>query len=192
MNLNDRGRALEDQFFAKEDEKQISALRDAKKKKATVAALREASGMDDEEVLNKLVEIGISAETVAAVSLVPLVEVAWADGEMQDNEREAILDGAKSKGIEEGSDAYEVLSGWLRKRPSKELFIAWSGYIEALDAQLTAEQLKVLRRQVIERARAVATAAGGFLGLKKISDPEEKMLARLDAAFDVRASKSSE
>jgi hypothetical protein len=188
VDLKDRERALEDQFFLKQEAKQIAALKDAEQREATKEGLRSASSIDDDGVLDKLVEIGISADSLAAVSLVPLVEVAWADGRMQDDERDAILKGAKGTGIEEGSGAHELLAGWLRQKPDAELFTAWSGYIEALREQLTAEQLEILRRQVIDRARAVAAAAGGFLGIKKISDDEERALAHLDAAFDGPAS----
>ena len=184
MDLKDREKVLEDQFFLKQEAKQIAALKDAEEREATREGLRSASGIDDDGVLDKLVEIGISADTLAAVSLVPLVEVAWANGRMQDDERDAILKGAHATGVEEGSGAHELLAGWLTEKPDAELFKAWSGYIEALREQLAAEQLEVLRRQVIDRARAVAAAAGGFLGIKKISDDEERALARLDAAFD--------
>ena len=192
MDLKDRERALENQFFQKEEAKKIAALREVQEKAETKAGLRTASGIDDDGVLDKLVEIGISAETVAAVSLVPLVHVAWADEQIQDNERDAILQGAHGKGIEEGSGAYELLAGWLKEKPGEELFAAWSGYIEALEEQLTAEQLQIVRRQVIDRARAVAAAAGGFLGFKRISDSEERALARLEAAFDAGAPRTDE
>jgi hypothetical protein len=189
VELKDRGRALEDQFFQKEEAKKIADLRDKKAKLETKEALRTASGLDDDGVLDRLVEIGISAKTLAAVSLVPLVVVAWADGEMDKREEEAILHGAKGKGIEEGSDAYELLSTWLKRKPGNDLFDAWAGYIEALDHALTGEQLKVLKRQVIDRARAVAESAGGFLfgAIGRVSSEEKDAIAKLEAVFDRRA-----
>ena len=187
VDLDDRGRALENQFFQKEEARKIAALREAQEKAEAKEGLRRASGIDDDGVLDELVEIGISAATLAAISLVPLVHVAWADERIQDNERDAILQGAHGKGIEEGSGAYELLAGWLKEKPGKELFAAWSDYIKALEEQLTAAQLQILRRQVLDRARAVAAAAGGFLGLKTISDSEERALARLEAVFDAGA-----
>jgi hypothetical protein len=41
-----------------------------------------------------------------------------------------------------------------------------------------------LRETVIGQARAVAEAAGGFLGLGKVSPAEDEMLRRLERAFD--------
>ena len=94
---------------------------------------------------------------------------------------------AQGKGIEPGSAAHDLLAGWLKTRPGPELVKAWRAYVAALDQQLTAGQLEILQRQVIGRARAVAEAAGGILGLKKISDSEKKVLVELEAAFHQRA-----
>jgi hypothetical protein len=188
VDLKDRGKALEDEFFRKEESKQLAALKDKKERGEQRKALAAASGMTDEAVLDKLIDSGITAETMTAVSLVPLVAVAWADGSIQDNERNAILASAKGKGIEEGSAAYEMLSAWLARKPGRDLVKAWESYIEALDAKLTGEQIKILKRQVMDRARDVASAAGGFIGIGKISGDEEKVLERLEAAFDRRAS----
>src|SRR5262245_66141994 len=84
--------------------------------------LRKASGMSDDAVLDKLVALGLKANTIAALSLVPLIAVAWADGTIQDNERSAILQGAHGKGLEQGSDGHELLQTWLSKQPDDQLF----------------------------------------------------------------------
>lgn len=184
VDLDDRRKALEDKFFKDLEAKQIEELRSKKARESTKEALRKASGMSDDEVLDRLVELGISAETVSAMSLVPLIQVAWADGEVQENERNAIIHFAEGKGIEKESPAHTLLSGWLARRPGVDLLDAWVSYIHALDEHLTAEQRKILKRQVIDKARTIAESAGGFLGFKKISREEEDMLAKLEAAFD--------
>lgn len=182
--LDDRRRSLEDEFFHKENQKDLAALRDKLAAQSTKEDLRKASGMDDEEVLDKLVEMGISANTVTALSLVPLIKVAWADGEIQDSERDAILQGAQGKGIEKGSSSFELLDAWLSKQPDDQLFNAWSGYIKTLRRELTEEQGKILKDQVVRFATLVAESAGGFLGFNKVSSDEKKALAWIEQAFD--------
>src|SRR5262245_56592443 len=145
--------------------------------------LRKVSGMTDEAVLDKLVHLGLSADTIAALSLVPMIQVAWADGAIQDNERTAILQGAHGKGLEEGSDGYELLQRWLERQPGDELFTAWEAYIKALASQLNDEQNRLLKNQIVGFAKLVATAAGGILGFGKVSASEEKVLHRIEAAF---------
>lgn len=183
QTLEDRGRALENQFFDKENKAKIAAMKEKLDAQKTREDLRKASGMTDEAVLEKLVELGLRANTIAALSLVPLITVAWADGEIQDSERSAILQGAHGKGLEEGTDGYELLQSWLKVRPAAELFVAWEAYIKALAAQLNEEQNRLLKSQIVGFAKMVATSAGGLLGLGKISSAEEKALRQIEAAF---------
>ena len=183
VTLEERGRALENQFFEKENQKKLEAMRARESAQATRDELRKASGMTDDAVLDKLVGLGLKTNTIAALSLVPLIEVAWADGEIQDNERNAILQGAHGKGLEQGSDGYELLQSWLRKKPTSELFDAWDAYIKALASQLNDEQNKLLKNQIVGFAKMVAASAGGFLGIGKVSAGEEKVLSRIESAF---------
>ena len=181
--LEDRRKALEDEFFHKEDQRKIDQMKGKLSAQQTREELKKVSGMSDDAVLDKLVSLGLRANTVAALSLVPLILVAWADGKIQDNEREAILQGAHGKGLEEGTDGYELLQTWLKKPPSDELFTAWEGYIKALAAQLNDEQNRLLKNQIVGFAKMVAAAAGGILGFGKVSATEEAVLHRIEAAF---------
>ena len=130
-----------------------------------------------------LVDREFASVIKAALSLVPLLMVAWADGTVQDNERNAILQGAHGKGLEEGTDGYELLQTWLAKRPSDDLFAAWEAYIKALAGQLNDEQNRLLKTQIVNFAKVVAESAGGFLGVGRVSSTEEKVLARIADAF---------
>jgi hypothetical protein len=181
--LEERGKALENQFYEKQDKEKLAVMKEKLEDQASKDDLRKASGMTDDAVLEKLVHLGLKANTIAALSLVPLIEVAWADGEIQDNERTAILQGAHGKGLEQGSDGYELLQSWLKKQPSSELLEAWEAYIKALASQLNDEQNRLLKNQIVGFAKMVAAAAGGFLGIGRVSASEEKVLARIESAF---------
>jgi hypothetical protein len=183
VTLEERGRALENQFYEKENQEKLHVMKDKLDAQRSKDELRKASGMSDEAVLDKLVTLGLRANTIAALSLVPLIQVAWADGEIQDNERTAILQGAHGKGLEQGTGGYELLQTWLAKRPNDELFTAWEAYIKALAAQLNDEQNRLLRNQIVGFAKLVATSAGGILGFGKVSQTEERVLARIESAF---------
>ena len=184
VTLEERGRALENQFYDKENKEKLAALKHKLDEQRSKDDLRKASGMTDEAVLDKLVHLGLSGQTIAALSLVPLIQVAWADGAVQDNERTAILQGAHGKGLEQGTPGYELLQGWLTKQPSDELLDAWEAYIKALAAQLNDEQNRLLKNQIVGFAKMVAASAGGFLGIGRVSASEEKVLHRIEAAFN--------
>jgi hypothetical protein len=183
VTLEERGRALENQFYDKENQEKLAAMKHKLDTQRSKEDLRRASGMTDDAVLEQLVALGLRGNTVAALSLVPLIQVAWADGAVQDSERSAILAGAHGKGLEEGSDGYDLLQGWLDHRPADALFTAWEAYIKALASQLNDEQNRLLRNQIVGFAKLVATAAGGILGFGKVSSAEEQVLHRIEAAF---------
>jgi hypothetical protein len=181
--LDDRRAALEDEFFHKENQKKLEALRQQLSATETKEELKKASGMSDEAVLDKLVELGLRGPTVAALSLVPLIAVAWADGELQENERESILQAANAKGMSAGTPGHEILTSWLAEKPDESLFEAWEGYMKALLSQLNDEQVRILKNQIVGFARVIAESAGGFLGFAKVSGSEEKALQRVEKAF---------
>ncbi len=184
-DLRARRRALEEQFFYSEKSLQLKRLRKEQEKREAREDLSKASGVTDDAVLDKLIKLGIHSETMAALSLVPVIEVAWCDLEMEDKEKKAIMDAAKGEGIEEGDPVHDLLLGWLEKKPGDQLLQTWIDYVQALDEQLTVEERATLKKQVMDRARHVAEAAGGLLGLAKISGAEKEMLAKLEAAFDL-------
>jgi hypothetical protein len=182
--LGDRRKALEEEFFAKHNQQLLRQLRETTAAKAKHEALAAASGITDAAVLAQLAVVGLSSETVAALSLVPLVEVAWADGSLDDKERGALLAAAEHAGLSKDSASYQLLEEWSRQRPSPRLLAAWKAYVTALARMLDVQATQALKQDLLGRAREVAEAAGGFLGLgKRISSAEQAVLTELEQAF---------
>jgi hypothetical protein len=182
--LGDRRKALEEEFFAKQNRQLLRELQRTTAAKARQEALASASGITDSAVLEQLAAVDLSGETVAALSLVPLVEVAWADGHLDAKERSALLTAAEQAGLNKDSASYQLLDEWLREAPSPRLLEAWKAYVAALSRTLDAQATQALKQDVLGRARAVAEAAGGFLGLgSRISNAEQAMLRELEQAF---------
>ena len=88
-SLGERGRALEEEFFRKEDQRLTAKLRELKAKEASREELSRISGIRNTAILDRLVELGIHAETLVALSIVPLAEVAWADGAIDAKEEQS-------------------------------------------------------------------------------------------------------
>ena len=181
---SDKRRALEEEFFQKEHERLRQKLREKQEREESRGELRAVSGIDDEALLDALADLGLQADTLAALSLVPLVEVAWADGKLEPREREALLHAARDAGIDQRHPCYELFDGWMSQRPGSKMLEVWAAYVGALAHSLDAARYAQLRERILGRARAVAVAAGGFLGLKKISPEEEKVLGILERAFE--------
>ena len=103
--------ALEEAFFARENAKLRQQLRDLDDTKRKKEALSAASGIANDAVLEKLAALNISSETVAALALVPLIAIAWADGSIDDKERAAVLLRPRRRACHRAMSAVSCSSG---------------------------------------------------------------------------------
>jgi len=179
-----RRQALEEEFFKKHNQKLVDKLRGELDKKHTREELAELTGIRDPGVLDTLMSLNVDKTTFAAFGLYPLVEVAWADGKVDDKEREAFIRAAAEHGITPGSIAHTALQSFLAQTPREEARKAWYAWAAELNPKLDAAERKKVREGLLKRARAIAEASGGFLGLgSKISANEQKVLDAIAKAF---------
>jgi hypothetical protein len=183
IGLRKSAKALEESFFAKENEKLLARLREDSARKHKRKLLAEQLNLGDEKVLDHLVDLDLSPEAIVAFSLVPLIEIAWADGQIQPKEREAILRAAEERGVTPDSVNHELLENWLRARPDRRLLDAWRHYTTGLLNELDSAERSLMRERVLGNARRIAESAGGFLGLGSISQAEKTMLEELESTF---------
>ncbi|MFT5441862.1 MAG: hypothetical protein ACI8W3_000904 [Myxococcota bacterium] len=182
--LDKRRQALEESFFQKQNAQLIAAIREKKARQQLIDELGKAMSLNDEALLGQLVDTGLRSQTWLAISLVPLIEVAWADREMEPAEREAVLKAAAEAGTADGSEVRDVLNSWLDERPGPSLREVWKSYIATVLIALGDTERELLQEMTLGSAREVAKAAGGILGFgNKISDVEEEVLKDLEAAF---------
>jgi hypothetical protein len=181
--LDVQRRNLEDAFFQQRDKALIENLKKMQAMKETKESLAKVSGITSEKVLEKLVELGVRPETLAPLSVVPLVEVAWADGSISKEERAAVLNAAERKGIQSGSIEMNLLKEWLDRKPSPHLFDAWRHYMEGLCEKLTETEKTAMKKEIIGGAKTVAEASGGLLGINKISPEEKTAFDKMEKAF---------
>jgi len=175
---------LEDLFYQRQDQYMVEKLRRMKEAQETKENLAKVSGIENESVLEKLVELNVRPETLASLAIVPLVEVAWADREISEKEKAAVLKAAKVSRWAKEMEDYQMLDRWLEKRPSEELLAAWIVYMQGLSEKLTPAEKNDLKAELLGHAKQIAEASGGFLGFGKISEAEEKMLRKLEKGFE--------
>jgi tellurite resistance protein len=173
-SLNNAGKTLEDAFFAREDAKLLEKLRERARQQERRAAMRDVVRVQDDALIDHLIELGLKPETVLALQLVPLAAMAWADGSIEPREREAVMKAAAAQGVAPDGVAGQMLESWLTEPSGAELVDAWKRHVRALWPSLSPKERSEIRASAIERARSVAEAAGGFLGLTSKISPKEK------------------
>jgi len=183
--FKERQRGLETEYFHKQDLQLIEELRKRGHLDEIARALAEKLQVDDPELLRRLRDLGVTADTGPAILLAPLVQVAWAEGKVSQAERRTILAIVAAGGIEAGSPAHALLSKWLEHQPPNELFEAALAVIKAgLSVLPPAEREERLGR-IIETCTRVARASGGLgwlLGAESnVSSNEARLLGAITA-----------
>ena len=171
---------LEEAFFAKQNAQLLEEMRKKTAKEERRDALRRIVSIKDDAFLDRLIALDIGPERAMALRLIPLIFVAWADGEVDDREREAILRAAKQEGVASEETATKVLGDWLRTPPDPKILALWKNYIRKVWGRFSVDEQWQMRQNLLQGARDVASAAGGFLGLAKISAAEQAVLDDLE------------
>jgi hypothetical protein len=125
LSFTERAKSLENVFFQRVDQQLLGNIRGRLEEHDAITALRAASGVRNDELLAELVRIEVQPETLAAVTLIPLVAVAWADGKVTDAERRKILAAEHAAGIGEDAPSHQLLNHWLDHNPGPDLFATW-------------------------------------------------------------------
>lgn len=179
--LGDEARKREEVWIREREREVMEKARQAEHRRAWRARFAEAVGVNDERFLDDLEEHGFAPETVPLLFISPLLLVSWSDGDVSREEREAILEVARQRGLDPKSPAWARLEGWLAARPGPSFFeYAFTALKRMLDAK--PEARPKMAREIVEAAVRVADASGGFFGHgNRISAEERSVLERIAA-----------
>jgi hypothetical protein len=174
--LSGRKRAQEEDYFQKKDRELIEKARQRAKVQQQLRELGEQVGVTDPEVSRELADLGFTPETVKLLPLMPVLEVAWAEGGVTDAERKMVVDLARTRGIEAGSPADGQLAEWLDRQPEESVFRRANRLISALFAEAS---FKITPDDIIKSSEAIAEASGGLFGIRRVSSEERATLDRI-------------
>jgi hypothetical protein len=147
--------------------------------------------LDDGELERLLSGLGLTRSTYRALLLLPLVYVAWADGNVQNVERELILKFAGTR-LHLTTETMKVIEGWLEKAPTKE-------YIEsglqgllgiALDESMLEVDVSELPDLVVHAEALAAATAETLHDPTSVTPEEEEALAEIAALLQVDSGSS--
>jgi hypothetical protein len=165
---------LEEEYFRSRDSQLVGKLKGVFNATVSKDELRQATGITDEGVLDRLVGANLRGEMLVAFKLYPLVEIAWADGHVDRDERKAVIDAAIKSGVPRDAETIKHLDEWLSRGPTDEMRKVWRMYATQLKSRLTADELAVFRKDLLSYAHHVAEASGGILGMVWQTSPAER------------------
>jgi tellurite resistance protein len=180
-----RGQALEAAFFRNVDQALIELMQEHSISGKAQRKLSESTGITNETILDELLDVGVTHSTIVAFFLLPLAQVAWADGKVDSAEATIVLNTAFALGYTTDNAGVQLLSSWLSTQPDDRLFTIWREHASELCKHLPQTSRHRLSQLLVERAMAVATATGGVLGIHKTSTAERRVIDHLKFALSV-------
>jgi len=172
--FQDRAASLEEGYFRTRDSALVDKLKNVFETKVAKDELSKASGITNDEFLERMLRLNIKGEMLTAFKLFPLVEVAWADGSFSRAEGEAVVNAAIHQGIPRDSEVLARLQEWLHKGPTPEGRTLWKMYAAELRKKLSPAELATFRDDLIKHAESVAKSSGGILSIFLTESREEK------------------
>jgi hypothetical protein len=185
VEMEERRRRSEEDFFRRKEQELVEKLQRRAEAEAERQGLAEAIGLENEQILDVLRQMGFDRATVVVLFLVPLLQVAWSDGAIADRERALIQEAAHAHGVTEGTPAHAKLNEWLAARPPQELVERALQVIHDLLVFQSADARLTTTSKLLDACERIATASGGFLGFgSKISAEEHAVLQRVTAEIE--------
>ena len=89
---------MEEAYFRQQDAKLIERLHQEAKLEEIAIALAEKLQVDNPDLLRRVMELGVTVDAAPAFFLAPLVQVAWAEGTVTEQERDTVLRLARARG----------------------------------------------------------------------------------------------
>ena len=184
--LGRRARAFEDEYFRQKDRELVEKLRRAAAAERARRDMGAKIGSDDPEMLQELQALGFTPDTVILLPLVPVVQMAWADGSVAPAESALIVKLARSRGITEGGDADRLLSEWLALLPRPEVLASAMRLVRGMLAAQPSDGPELTADDLVQYCESIAEASGGIFGIRRISAEERALLTTIAAGLKGR------
>lgn len=190
--FSDREKAMESNYFRQQDAKLLEKLRQKAPLDEIAGALRDKLQIDNPDLLQRVRDQGVTPDTAPAFFLLPLVQVAWAEGKVSKREHETVLRLAETRGVEGGSPSHAQLVTWLESRPDDALFDVAVEVLKYSFGVLPPAERDERIESVLHACHEVAAASGTelahLLGLGSgVSKIEASMLDTLNSRLRRRA-----
>lgn len=185
-SLKERGHALEEEYFRRKDRELIEKMRAKAEAESAQRSLGVAAGISDPALVSELLALGFTPDTISLLPLVPVLQVAWAEGGVTPVERDLVEKLANARGIAPGSPADAQLMDWLANRPSDEVFAGATRLIGAMLAEGASIVSDLSADTLVSYCEKVAAASGGFLGRGRVSADERDLLSSIAADLKER------
>lgn len=139
----------------------------------------------DEALVDELLKLGFTSSSVSVLGFVPLVMVAWANGDVTEDEAERLREFAEVQGMHK--KGREVLENLLAFRPEPAFVERCLRLLNTIYANLPTDEGARARVSLVQLALAIGETSGRFLGLfgEGLSVEERMVIERYAEVLEV-------
>lgn len=134
------------------------------------------------DLTRRLHQLGIDYESVGALLILPLVEVAWAKGQLEPAEANRIIVVAQDWELSE--ESLLMVRGWLRYPPS----LAYGQRARAALSQMLSDGVPFRgpwdAEVILDEAKAIAAVGGSWLSFLRSRAPERAVITQYRTNFE--------
>lgn len=155
--------------------------------KRHISQVIETLKLPNRDLAERLVRLGFDSETACVLHILPLIQVAWANGEISRRERSRILHVLKLREVPEGSRAWVMCESLLSARPTAAFLQSCREALrDILHSGKPGQDHE--ERQLIDLCVDIAEVSGGLFGLHRtVSAAERTVIADIAATLGVNA-----
>lgn len=165
----------EEAYFRKQDQELRQKLREELNQAAS--DLKQAPR--DPSLAGRVQQLGFVGDKVRVFDLMPLVHIAWADGDVSRQEREAVLEVVLTR-VPRTSVAFTLMESLLEQRPPQAFLDESLALLKLVAGDARGES-------VIEMCIKVAAASGGFMNVGNVSNKERAQIEAIAAKLGPKA-----
>lgn len=178
-----KAQRLVDLKFARLEVDRLTSLQQTAQREQELQQLKQVTGLTNQELIQRLHQAGFNDRNFEALQWLPLAMVAWASDGVSPAEVEAAKLLNLHPQILDRQDSIRLFEAWLAGKPSQDLCNLWEETTRELAIIQPSELHKQTGQMILEIAKRVARASGGFLGFGEISAAERDVLERIRKVY---------
>jgi|TARA_R110000868_G_scaffold320720_3_gene581686 hypothetical protein len=145
--------------------------------------LSRVSSIEDDDLIERMLRMGIHAENVTALQKFPVAMVAWASGSVSSREAQAAFQETYTLEVSGSNSEIDLFISWLIKKPSSEMWQIWQDYVRVRTYIIGLRHTQTIGRSIYKLAEKVAMVSGGLWGYATVCREEQEVLERIKYCY---------
>lgn len=147
------------------------------------ARLSRVTSIEDDDLLERMLRMGIHADNVTALQKFPVAMAAWASGSVTSREAQAAFQETYTFEVSGSNSEINLFISWLIDKPSTEMWKIWQDFVRVRTQIVGLRHTQTIGRSIYRMAEKVAMESGGLWGYATVCRAEQEVLERINRCY---------